>query len=112
MTVVMTAEDAKALGYEVIAASPFEVGLVKNGKGLRTWWCKTFEGKLPPLDHPIIMEHIAIQESLEAELSGQRPPVRQAARNRTPLNGALDLLMSFKNWPGIDAVLKRHRRIP
>lgn len=61
----MTAEDAKALGYEVIAASPFEVGLSKNGVGLRTWWCQDFDRKLPGLDHPIIQQAILRHEDDE-----------------------------------------------
>jgi hypothetical protein len=55
-------EKAKVLGYEVIAASPFEVGLVKNGKGVRTWFCQEFDRKLPGLDHPKIKESILINE--------------------------------------------------
>lgn len=61
----MTKDEAQALGYEVIMASPFEVGLVKNGKGIRTWWCSDFDRKLPPLDHPLILEAVAIQEESE-----------------------------------------------
>jgi hypothetical protein len=57
--------------------------------------------------------------------------VRQAARNRQPLDGAdaqalegalqqcerdlneaLDELEFVKNWPGPNKVLKKHRRIP
>lgn len=51
-------------GYEIIKASAFEVGLTKNGKGVRTWWAKDFEGLLPSLDHPLIQEAIKINEEL------------------------------------------------
>lgn len=61
----MSIEEAKKSGYEVIAASPFEVGLVKNGKGIRTWFCQTFDRKLPSLDHPEIQRCIMIQEEME-----------------------------------------------
>lgn len=54
----MTEQEAKALGYSVVKASPFEVGLVKNGKGIRTWFCQDFGRKLPRLDHPDIMRAI------------------------------------------------------
>lgn len=64
----MTKQEAEQLGYKVIQASPFEVGLVKNGKGVRTWWAKDFGGKLPGLDHSLILEHIRIQEELENEI--------------------------------------------
>lgn len=67
----MTKEEAQALGYKVIMASPFEVGLVKNGKGIRTWWCQDFDRQLPPLDHPLILETIAIQEEAEQEYKKQ-----------------------------------------
>lgn len=61
----ITKEEASALGYEVVAASPFEVGLIKNGKGIRTWFCQYFDRKLPELDHPLIMESIMIMEDYE-----------------------------------------------
>lgn len=62
MNMLMTAEEAKAMGYEVVAASSFEVGLLKNGRGVRTWFCQDFDRKLPPLDHPLIQEAIRINE--------------------------------------------------
>lgn len=61
----MTTQEATALGYEVVRASDYEVGLVKNGKGIRTWWCHSFDGKLPALDHPKIQNTISIQEDYE-----------------------------------------------
>jgi len=67
----MTAEEAKALGYEVIKASPFEVGLVKGDRGIRTWRCQDFDRRLPPLDHPKILEAIAIHENYLANAPHQ-----------------------------------------
>lgn len=58
----MTAEEAKAKGYEIVPASAFEVGLLKNGRGMRTWWANDFDGKLPGLDHPLIQAAIDICE--------------------------------------------------
>ena len=63
----MTAEKAKAPGYEVIAASAFEVGLIKGDVGLRTWFCQDFDRRLPTLDHPKILEAIEINERFEAD---------------------------------------------
>jgi len=54
----MTAKEAAEAGYEVTKASTCEVGLSRNGKGIRTWWCQDFGKKLPPLDHPEIMKTI------------------------------------------------------
>lgn len=55
--------EAKALGYALIKASPYEVGLIKNGHGIRTWWASEFGGKMPKLDHPEIQEAIRITEN-------------------------------------------------
>lgn len=60
----MTAQEAEALGYKVIAASVFEVGLVKDGRGVRTWFCSDFDRKLPPLDHPEIAKAIDVHERI------------------------------------------------
>lgn len=65
----MTAKEAKALGYEVVAASNFEVGLVKNGRGIRTWFCQDFDRKLPSLDHPLIQEAIRITEEMDRKIA-------------------------------------------
>jgi hypothetical protein len=62
----MTSEEATALGYRVVKASPFEVGLMKGDKGLRTWFCQDFQHRLPALDHPKIMECIAWREAADA----------------------------------------------
>jgi hypothetical protein len=59
----IAAKLAKALGYSVEKATPFEVGLLKNGKGIRTWFCQDFDRKLPELDHPIILACIARVEA-------------------------------------------------
>jgi hypothetical protein len=61
----MTSTEAEKLGYKVIAASPFEVGLIKNEKGVRSWFCQDFDRKLPSLDHPEIQRAIAINEGIE-----------------------------------------------
>lgn len=61
----MTSKQATKLGYRVIAASPFEVGLTKNGKGVRTWFCQELDRKIPSLDHPEIKRAITINEEME-----------------------------------------------
>jgi hypothetical protein len=61
----MNKAEAEKLGYKLIAASPFEVGLLKNGKGIRTWWCRDFGYQIPPLDHPEILRTIQTNEHLE-----------------------------------------------
>ena len=58
----MTAKQAKDAGYEICVASIMEVGLLKNGKGIKTWWCSEFDNKLPDLSHPLIMEAIEVNE--------------------------------------------------
>lgn len=73
----MTKEQAEELGYEVIKASPFEVGLCKNGVGIRTWWCQDFDRKLPSIDHPRILATIERMETLEQGMPPaffNRPP--------------------------------------
>lgn len=86
----MTAKEARALGYKLIKASPFEVGLIKNDKGIRTWWASEFGGKMPPLDHYEIIRAIEAQEELERDsdvtkdLHGQRLP-----SNKCPGCGAI-----------------------
>lgn len=54
----LTIEQIKELGYEILPASPFEIGLLKNGKGIRTWWNSQFNNELPSLDNPKIIEVI------------------------------------------------------
>lgn len=60
----MTAAQAKAAGYRVVRASAIEVGLIHKDRGLRTWWAGEFKNKLPPLDHPKIMEAIEVHERM------------------------------------------------
>jgi hypothetical protein len=43
----MTPAQATAKGYKVVPASAIEVGLLKNDKGVCTWWARDFDGKLP-----------------------------------------------------------------
>lgn len=59
--------DAAALGYKVIAASAFEVGLVRNGQGVRTWFAQDFDGAMPTLEHPKIQEAIRATERMLKE---------------------------------------------
>lgn len=59
----MTSQEADALGYEIIQASAYEVGLTKNGKGIRTWFNVTFDGQNIDFDHPEIRKAIEINES-------------------------------------------------
>lgn len=71
----MTAAEAKKNGYKVIKASPFEVGLTKNGKGIRTWWAVEFGGKMPGLGHQEVMRAIEINEEIEnAFIQARREP--------------------------------------
>jgi hypothetical protein len=58
----MSVEEATEMGYSVIKASAFEVGLVKGEVGLNTWFCQDFDRHLPGLDHPKIQEAIRIHE--------------------------------------------------
>lgn len=69
----MTKEQAQALGYRVVVAGPFEIGLVKGDQGCRTWWGNDFQWRMPELDHPWIMDAILAQEQMEA-MFGPRPP--------------------------------------
>lgn len=61
----MTPAKARQLGYRIIAASPFEVGLVLNGVGIRTWWARDFGGELPTLHDPKVMHAINLNERLK-----------------------------------------------
>lgn len=64
----MTEEEAKAAGYEVVFASPYEVGLLYKGKGVRTWWTNQLHrsaNTLPPITHPKIQEAIRINEEMQ-----------------------------------------------
>lgn len=59
----MTSDEAKAKGYEIIEASPVEWGLLKNGRGIRTWWKSSFSGP-PTLEDAKIQEAIRITEEM------------------------------------------------
>lgn len=58
----MTATEATAKGYKLVQASPFEYGLIKNGKGVRTWFQNQFGREIPDLEHPLVQAAIDIQE--------------------------------------------------
>ncbi len=60
----MTPKEAEDLGYRVEPASAFEVGLIHNGRGVRSWFCQDFDRKMPGLDHPRIMEAIELNERM------------------------------------------------
>lgn len=62
----MKAQAAAALGYEIVPASAYEVGLTKNGKGIRTWFNVTFDGQNIDFDHPEIQKAIDINERHES----------------------------------------------
>ena len=62
----MTIQQAVDLGYALIKASPYEVGLVKNGRGVRTWWARDFGGKMPKLDHSLVQEALRFNEPPKA----------------------------------------------
>lgn len=74
-------EEAEQLGYKVIEASAFEVGLVKGEQGVKTWWCQDFDRKLPDLGHPTILATVAIHE----EFSEHFPAIRIADADTTSL---------------------------
>ncbi len=63
----MTKEQAAALGYRVVMASAFEAGLLKGERGVRTWWASEVGGKLPALDHPLVMKAIEVHEEYEKD---------------------------------------------
>ena len=79
----MTRQEAEALGYAVIAASSFEVGLIKGDKGIMTWFCQDFDRVLPPLDHPKIMRTIEVHEAILHGLSRMKGESYDAAYERT-----------------------------
>ena len=56
-------------GYTLIQASPFEVGLLYNGEGVRTWWVADFQCRMPELTDQRVAEAIkAHQRFLKGEL--------------------------------------------
>jgi hypothetical protein len=52
-------------GYELKQASAVEVGLTKNGKGLRTWFISQFGNDKPTLEHPLVQTAIKANEEIE-----------------------------------------------
>lgn len=58
----MTAKEAEALGYTIVRASAYEVGLLKNGKGIRTWWANDFHGNMPTLEDSKVQDAIKVNE--------------------------------------------------
>lgn len=54
---------AVSLGYSIIKASPFEWGLIKNGKGIRTWFSQDL-GNAPQISDPKVIEAILIAEGI------------------------------------------------
>lgn len=91
----MTADEAKAAGYEVIKASAFEVGLVKNGVGLRTWWSQDFDRKLPDLSHPLILECIERTEKTLGDYLNPTPVCCERCRKLTRDAGVLESPHNF-----------------
>ena len=69
-----TITSAAAAGYKVVKASPFEVCLTKNGRGLRTWWVNQFKGEMPTLAHPLVQLAITINEDMENEIRERTIP--------------------------------------
>jgi hypothetical protein len=55
-------DDATTKGYSLVIASPFEVGLLRNGEGMRTWYVFDFECQMPKLDHALVQEAIEASE--------------------------------------------------
>lgn len=45
-------------GYTLVQASPFEVGLLFKGQGVRTWWVGDFGCRMPDLDDFRVVEAI------------------------------------------------------
>jgi len=62
---------AKTLGYEIIRASASEVGLIKHGRGVKSWWNSTFDG-MPDLGHPKILEAVERYEAFVAEYGNEK----------------------------------------
>jgi len=60
--------------YEIKRASAFEVGLLCDGKGVRTWWANSFATahdaasvEFPDISHPIIQSAIRGHENFLVE---------------------------------------------
>lgn len=105
----MTAAEAKLAGYELVKASPYEVGLLKNGKGIRTWWARDFDCALPTLEHPLIQEAIRITEE-HTSMSSKPQNVL-----KTPLLSIEEQFQAlyrgiFKNPPPPDSLQYKEQR--
>ncbi len=49
--------------WKIVEASPFEISLIKNGEGIRTWWKST-----PPLEILQDMLNIIFNDVLSQKL--------------------------------------------
>jgi hypothetical protein len=74
-------DEAAADGYVLTKASPFEVGLVRHGIGIRTWYARDFGGKMPKLDHALVQEAIRFDHSPVAP-GEQLPTHEESSRAR------------------------------
>lgn len=54
-------------GYQLIQASPFEVGLIKDGRGIRTWWASEFDGQMPDFTNEKVLAIVRAHEQLIRE---------------------------------------------
>jgi hypothetical protein len=54
-------------GYQLIQASPFEVGLIKDGRGIRTWWASEFDGQMPDFKNEKVLAIVRAHEQLIRE---------------------------------------------
>jgi hypothetical protein len=91
----MTIQQAQDLGYALMKASPFEVGLIKSGRGVRTWWAREFAGRMPKLDHSLVQEAIRLNETPIS------PPVRDNFSGhlaRWLLTGTRKNIQLFSLW--------------
>jgi hypothetical protein len=50
--------------YKLVQASACEVGLLRDGQGLRTWFASEFDGVFPTIEHPIIKSAIEIDKMM------------------------------------------------
>lgn len=53
-------------GYRLEMASPIEVGLLKNGFGVRTWYRSEFGKEAPTMEHPLVKRAVEIEERAAA----------------------------------------------
>lgn len=89
----MSTDQATALGYQIAYISAMEIGLTKNGKGVRTWWANQFENQYPNLRHALIQEAIAINEGNNEQIERNSNPDASSARTeqlRTEIRNIID----------------------